>query len=343
VIEPRTPSNERSPVASDRAAEWSGRRDRTQTHWLKAAALFVPALGAPRLAWAESSPAPSVSLALRAEPGSDCPSAQALAAVVNRRLGRTIVATESAAPLPTQVAVTISGTERGLSARLVATGARGGAREFFDSGATCAGLAEALALGMALMLDPAEPPAAAAVSPSPRPREHRVDVAVEGSAALTAGVLETASPSAAAGLELGLFRDWALLVGGRYLPAQREQFGTGRVDVALATGDIGFCRRRLVPERFVLDVFICATVRTGVVSGTAAGYRLAESASRLWVSAGAGLSLRGPLAGTFGWSLSADGSAPLVDQSFSVQGIGVVYRPAQVGISVGLGLWARLR
>jgi hypothetical protein len=138
-----------------------------------AGALAIGALGAGREASAAGLPTVAVH---RTEDSADCPDADALAAAVAQQMRRPALdpATEGAGRRP-GLDVQIYRSEAGYTAVIQAAGKT---RQLSDRGPTCAGLAAALAVSIAVMLDteplppepeppPAPPPPASLPAPPP--------------------------------------------------------------------------------------------------------------------------------------------------------------------------------
>ncbi len=81
----------------------------------------------------------------------DCPDTGGMVSRVNELTGQASVRPADGAPAELTLRVTLSASGAGYSAAIVAEGSRSGRRSIADIGADCAGLAEALAVTLALI------------------------------------------------------------------------------------------------------------------------------------------------------------------------------------------------
>jgi hypothetical protein len=262
-----------------------------------------------------------------------CPSSAELAAAVEQIVQRPLGA---AGPSDTVTAtVRFQRTDVGFQALLRLAGAKQGERSLTDTTESCAPLAQAVAVTLAVLIDADATPAARPVVSSPRSR---------GSLSLGVGPALGLVPSVslAMGGEMAVgWRRWSVHVGGIYLLPREERLGPGDVQVHLAYADALLCR--LIHLGASLEVEACGVGAAGWLSGTGEGYPSSSQAAFFWSSLGAALRLGGTLGGTWLWRLSTEALAPLAERSFSIGNLGVAYRTGRVGglaqLQLGMRLW----
>ncbi len=215
-------------------------------------------------------------------------------------------------------------------------------------GLTCAALAQATAVTLALLFDsevdhtPSEKPAPAPPPPSPPPKDHLlgdlvlVDVRdrgprVDGTLALgvsgLVGVLRPLSPAVTGELGLQVAR-WRVGIGVLWNPAQSLTLEPGVVRESLLSGTARSCLALTRASGFRFDV--CTGLFAGVMTAQAEGFTRDERRVRTWLAVPLELSLA-QLAGPVGWEVSAAALGSLVHQDFSIDGLGVAYQSARVG------------
>jgi hypothetical protein len=237
---------------------------------LALAAASALAIAAPRRARAEA-PLPDL-LVHRTDDTADCPDAAALAARVDRHMKRPALRPRTDATTPgsdrPSLDVQIYRSEAGYTA-VVQTGEK--TRQITDKGATCRGLADAMAITLAILLDtevpppppepaaPPEPPKAAVIAPrlppmplvgaeptrapepappapieafTAPPRTFRV-VAGAGATAAT-GLLTRLALGSTGHIGLGIGRVFSVEAGFLVLPTQTVPY-SGKVKGAAAT------------------------------------------------------------------------------------------------------------
>jgi hypothetical protein len=144
------------------------RRGTTSTLALAAISALALALLAPRPARADA-PLPDL-LVHRTDDTADCPDSAALAAQVDRHMKRPALRPRTDVATPGKerpsLDVQIYRSESGYTA-VVQTGEK--TRQITDKGATCRGLANALAITLAILLDTEVPPPAPEPTPPPEP------------------------------------------------------------------------------------------------------------------------------------------------------------------------------
>lgn len=222
------------------------------------------------------------------------------------------------------------------------SGERAGQRTLSDPGPTCAGLGEAAALTIAMLLDPQlvpappppAPPAPARPAPPPPPP-------VRPSLSLALGALGTtgltASPAAGALVDASLAwpRGWRAGLGAAWQPARSFDLPPGEVRVGLVAALAHGCWSAPVGG---LRAGGCGRVGAGVYLADASGFSRNESPREVWVGAGASGLLGGALAGPVGWELQLGWMASPRRRSFVIDGAGVAFDPSSLG-----GVWASLQ
>lgn len=311
----------------------------------------------------------------RSEDALDCPDAKALSDAVSRHLKRDALDPTPGTSQSGILNVEIKGGPHDYTAVLKAGEL---SREIHDSWKDCSGLAEALPLAIAILLDdehvslspaptapapessearPAEPlpsaPAPAPPRPAPPPSEaaplHRqiTSFYLELGGVLTSGWLGPAVPGAAGFASLRISR-FTLELGGLALASQTLQKAPGTVDVSLAAAHLGGCARVLgTPSGLHLNG--CAETKLGMLTGQGHGYAENREANRPWFSLGGALSARMPLFQFVGLSARAGILVLPVVQRFSVEErtLGqtrqtLVFDPPRAGFFVCAGLTLKI-
>jgi hypothetical protein len=236
-----------------------------------------------------------------------------------------------------------------------------GQRVLTGRGPTCASLAQATAVTLALLFDSDEdsatkaepeptPPAATpvqAIAPrvepspqaAPRPREPLRGTLSLGAAGL-AFVLRPIAPAfvAEVGLSFGRFRAG---LGALWVPTQSLVLEPGHVDESLLAGTARACLSLARSRRVAFD--LCSGMFVGAVNARAVGFTSNEHAKRGWLAVPLELSVA-DLSGSVGWELSATALGQLVHHDFEVEGLGAPYHAPRVGAmftlrAVGLLGW----
>lgn len=298
----------------------------------------------------------------RAPEASDCPDAPALAAMIARLTSK--------APEPADVAP--AGAERfdvefsrgATRYRVVVRtrGSRAGVRTLDDPGATCASLAEATALTIAVIVDPegvklAEPatPPEAAQAPlppvaetqapppaavPPPPAAFRWAIGVEARVGAAIAILREVAPTGTLAVELRPSSIVSVEVGALFIPSQSLALERGSVDVWLLAGAANAC---VWPYAEAARVGACIGLAAGTVRADGRGYPTESGASRPWLAANAALAAGGPIAWRVGWTGRAGVVVPTRRESFGIEGAGVAYEAPSVGGLVAAGLTMSIR
>jgi len=307
------------------------------------------------LAAAQSQAPKAVLIVTRGEGAQDCPDSAALAERVRAVAGGNVVSAEpGSAAFETWVQVAIARNFNGYSAQISTSGLRHGSRTLEDVGPSCASLADAVAVTLAIFLDPyASAPPPNAVSPAVRsvrppaskadePREapHPSPFSVAASAGVTINVLEHAMPLLTAHAGLQLRPRWSLSLGGGYVLTDATTSPGGEVELSLAYVDLGACGRAL-GESGGLRLNWCLAAMLGSLRGSGRGYENEFSKSSPWLAAGVGPDVVFPITRAFSWILTGQAVLPLVFNGFDVEANGSrsqAFRPSSVGGLLSLGV-----
>jgi hypothetical protein len=225
---------------------------------------------------------------------------------------------------------------------------------------TCAALAQATAVTLALLLDadvlaaeqplPSPPPAAALPNtppvsqkdgmshqPDSRAPDRNAMLALGGAGVI--GVLDPVAPALTAQVGLQLSR-WRLSVGALWIPPQSIALPPGSLREGLLSADARVCVA-LWRGTAALRLELCSGALLGQLSVQARGYSRNDHRSESWFALPLELTLA-QLTTPLGWELSASALVPLRRHDFSVDGVGIAYRSPPVGAVLSLralGLW----
>jgi hypothetical protein len=282
-------------------------------------------------AWGQEAPRLVVERGVGAEP---CPDADALSLRIDQIRGR------SAREVAGTYHISFVRKTDGFAA-VISTGPNGAnVRTLENNGPTCAELAKATALTVALLFDSDvavkknPPPPVAPIAPPPpppppppeRPRIRR-EATFELGAMGLAGVVRILSPAATAEAGIAGSR-WRMSLGALWAIPQTLDLGPGTVDEHLMSGLVRTC---FAPYREGWMRFdVCTGAFVGLVSGEAKGFTSNEHHTRPWVAVPLELVLA-RWSAPVGWELSAGALLPLRRQDFSVEGLGVAYKSPPVG------------
>jgi hypothetical protein len=253
----------------------------------------------------------------------------------------------------------------GYGALVTTTGSQGGVREIRKQGPTCAALAEAVAVVLAVLFDlappeqapvagspaplaPPEPPQApppkATPAPRPPPREapprapaRELSVGIGAQGGITYGLLGAAPAFAVSGALRGGIGRWELSAGALWAPNRTVEYLGGVVHVSVLAGRLGGCAW-LLPSRARPDLALCAGVLLGRVRGLGEGFdEPRPAANDLWFAAEAGASARFPLVSKLALRLGISLVVPSRTQRFTVARADVAYRSSPAAGLLELG------
>jgi hypothetical protein len=310
-------------------------------------------------------PGPAISVT-RAAGADDCPDTAALLARIELLRGRP----DAGATVAYHVEFTRE--PAGFRAEIRAGSGGENTRSLHDRAITCAGLEQATAVTLALLLDsdarasstPAlipERDAANKNAPAPRAvakagepntgdeleitdpqtsgsaRGRRSATVALGPAALF-GVLRPIAPALA--LELGVrLGSYRAAIGLLWSPGRARELAPGTVRESLWSGSARACVAPVLGRALRLDV--CTGMYLGSLHASAQGYDQNRAVSRLWLALPVELALASTPA-PIGWELSGSALFPVRRQDFAIDRAGVAYASLPVGVLVslrGVGLW----
>jgi len=261
-------------------------------------------------------------------------------------------------PSDASIEVAVSRTDSAWKAEIemrTPTGESLGSRMVTSEAPLCASLASAAGLAVALMIDPdamtrvqptktREPPPkpVATVAPlptSPPPRSERGLLSVDPVVAL--GIL----PSLAVGVRLQakhvIGNRAHLLVSGVFLPEQRQEGASGRVNFGLSWATIGLCHH--FPARSDLALATCASMLFGALHSVVLDPIPLEPGQRFWWAGSIGLQLQWTPWPSVGLHVGADVVAPwnrrnyVIERTATAPATSVFEQPA-VGALGGAGV-----
>ena len=269
----------------------------------------------------------------RAPSALDCPSAERLTSAVEAIVGRPLAGGEDSRRLSVQVV--FARAEQGYEAHLRLTGAAEGERVLLDRGENCEALADAVAVTLALLFDPAFQSPKARAPAQPQPGRPNPGVWLGARFGLGLGLVEGATWAfgGAVGLSLGA-RTWFEL--GAATSGSRElAFGSGVVRVRLSYAELsGF--HSVTAGDFQLGPVL--SILGGVTSGAGEGYPTTTSASLAYLALAGGARAQFKLAPRLLLSLRAEAVVPLQKQVFSVGYAGDAYQSSGLALVTDLGL-----
>jgi hypothetical protein len=256
---------------------------------------------------------------------------------------------EGKAEVPLRIDVQIDHPPSGYRARIRVNGPRHGERELFTEEETCAGLADALTVSLALLLGEEAPaplpplPSSAPPEPPPPPEMARpeplpgyLQLALHGGVAF--GLPQT-RPGATLSPSLRLAsRRLPGSVGARFSwsPQQERSFAAGQVNLSLWRVHVEGCWRPL--ERASWELNTCGGLALGHLRAEGRGFSPDRTATRPYRALEAALVPEGSLVSRWRWSARAALLVPLHGERFVVDGVGVAAELPAVGGELLLGL-----
>ncbi|HEU5076737.1 MAG TPA: hypothetical protein VFU02_21255, partial [Polyangiaceae bacterium] len=301
----------------------------------------------------------------------DCPDAAALAQQVHAIVGREVIGTSSE-PASAWIEVTMTRLKQGYFANVHTFGSNVGRRDISDSGDDCSGLAEAVALSLALMwssqeaapseeaapvIAPSEPPPTSspplaapsdsvprkaqprrvAKPPPPPPRPQSVSLGVEALVGAAVEVLAHPVPNAELGARLAIGERIGFGLGAGALGIDRLETEPGVVELSLGYAYFAAC---VGITRSTPSVSLCLRPMLGMLRGDGQQFERSHSESVFYAALSAGGELRGRLLGSAGYVARVMGVAPLTRSGFSVSdtnGAEPVFTPPAVGLLAAIG------
>lgn len=305
---------------------------------------------------AEDAPAAELvgsELAVEREPSAlDCPDASGLARKV-RALWMAPRTTER----PLVIAVRFAHGDAGYSATIESSGAKSGTRQLTTSASTCASLADAVTVALALLLD-MQPIARAAVPAGKeeafptraQPTDHarrRANAPLEIALGAHAGAAFGAVGSALS----GLFSVSALVERGRFGVEAHAFWSTPRsfgyppgfVEVGLWGAALDGCFRHRAPANRALGFRPCAGLRVGRLSGHGSRFDANYDTTQPWFALAAGANLEMPLGARSRFEAGVSLLAPLTRHEFRVSGRGIAFESSALAfvgrIGTAFSIW----
>jgi hypothetical protein len=266
-------------------------------------------------------------IAVSRGPGAeDCPTAEELTARVERIVGRALKSDDGAGRLA--VRAHFSRTSAAYEATLQTSGTREGERVLRDEGATCAALADAVAVTTALWLDAAAREPADVREQSEKSGPSWLERLRPFARAGAGGGL-TGGPSfvAGGGIEAKLDSLTSIAFGGGLVAPQTHPLGAGSVDVHLWYLELG-AFRSLTGDSLRLGPTLL--LMAGAFSGQGAGYPSTSSAALPWLAAAGGLRAEIDAGPHVGVALRTLAVLPARKQSFSIGNVGTAYEGSAV-------------
>lgn len=279
----------------------------------------------------------------------DCPGTEKLVAMIRSLTPRGPAAAGAASsPGDGRIEVEFVRDASRYRAELRMAGARSGTRTLEYPSASCAPMAEATALAIAVLVDPdlsvppeAKPPEPAAPAPvvappvpeparrAPPPLETPArETLVLAGAGVAAGIVRHAAPVVMA--QVGVSRDrFSGHVAATAIPPQRLALPPGAVDVWLAAASVGGCYAPFGSSSWQLGG--CAALHAGALRGSGSGVSDASAVLRAWFAADLHLLARGSIRRVFGWFAQVGVVVPLARESFGIAGAGTAYEALFAG------------
>ena len=277
----------------------------------------------------------------RGEGADDCPDAAGLAEQVHRLAGASVVSAEplTRAPSETFIQVAIVRNFGGYRAEINAGGLHHGSRSLEDLGPSCSSLADAIAITIAIFLDPyaAAPtprpaPAEMPIVPPPRalprhetprrerPSQPRLNLDLAGGASL--GALAETAPIMTGRVGWRATERWSIALGGAFVfPDSVSPTSGGTVDLGLSYGYLMGCARAFGDlEGAHLDW--CAGALLGSLYGKGHGYDQTSTEHAVWSAIAAGPEILLPFTPRLAWSLAGLAALPLARNGFDVEHAG---------------------
>jgi hypothetical protein len=271
----------------------------------------------------------------RDQAASECPDETALTVAVERIRER-----PDSGSSPYRVRFSREGTKFAVS---ITAEPSGRARTLTSGDATCEAIGNAAAVTLALLFDAEVSDARAAPLPPPTPPTRQAPTtlpgppqAIDGTLGLAVAGLVGVTAPFALGLmgELGIRTPrFRAALGAAWAPPVSTSLPPGEVRTGLAFGTMRVC---FAPVAAPLRLDVCSGLYGGVETARASGFTRNEEREREW------LSIPIEIAASVGTrrtvvELGAGALIPIARGDFSVDGLGVAYRSADVGALV----WAR--
>ena len=327
----------------------------------KRALLFAATMWAwPAIARAEPAPnqpnSAAATLVVTRGPGAeDCPSVEGFVERVSAISPGSRLSTSLQPHDATWVYLEITHDLGRYSAFLQTRGRQQGSRTLSDVSPSCASLTDAVAVTLALLLDPAaltarpqtlqdhreRRPARQRNPPNPPPSESRHAVSLGGG--VSVGLLPRAAPWVSGGVDTALGKHLRIGVGGGLALAQRVRYLGGYTEIGLGWGYARACATAR-GGRSVVELSFCVSPMLGVLAGTGTRYDFSAQKRWLWAAISGGPEISAPLSAISFWWLSVAAIAPLTLRGFAITVDGEshdTFVVKRVAATASLGLGAR--
>jgi hypothetical protein len=279
-----------------------------------------------------------------------CPDVDALTSRVDRIRGR------ATGNVKVGYQITFAHDEDAYSATIRSSPDGTGVRTLEDRGTTCAALAQATAVTLALLLDsdpePVEPPTPAPTSSPPtpktpvappapvaRPERSAVYSTLAIGATTTSGVIQTISPAISGEVGINVAR-WHMGLGVLAGVPEDIALGPGVVRETLLSGVARICYAPLRGDRWGFDA--CSGVYLGTVTAEGRNYSSNLQQKRSWLAAPFEVAVT-YASGSVGLQASAAALVPLQRQNFRIDNLGVAYESWPVAAMFSLRAIGRLK
>lgn len=234
------------------------------------------------------------------------------------------------------------------------------------AGPTCADVSDALAVMVAVAIDPPapdreslvhEPPPGTPREPVRRPRDApsppRVvsNVSIDLRLETTSAVIDGSLPSLGASMKVGLWfetgptwlRDWkpSFALGARQSLPKGRELRVGSAEFAWSAANLRLCPHEISLAN-VVDVAACAETNLGVFRAAVEGVVRARGSSVAWIDVGGSLWASVRLSNRFFLSSTVLLSAPLAGRDFALASGAPVVSAPPFGVLGGLGFGATM-
>lgn len=292
--------------------------------------------------------APSVpTITYAYEATGQCPTSDGFRARVEGRVQARLVPRRS----PGAVKVIVAARAQGWESTITLPGSTRDTTRTVE-GETCADVANAAALIVAMAIERGEVVPRPESKPAPRPipvrrvpepASHPVDVVwgagVQGGAisAVSSGLSVRLAGLGEVVLESSPLRP-SLRVGAEYASGGDRAIGTATAKLSLWAGILDVCPARWVPHSRSVSIAGCTRLRLGVLRGEGQGFEDAQAEDRTWISVGADLRLAWHFASPLYLELDVEGFAPLHRTRFFFEPSTTIHEVPSVGGAASLGV-----
>lgn len=218
-------------------------------------------------------------------------------------------------------------------------------RERRIEGVTCAEVADAAAVAIAIAITPAPPSLAVASPPASapdRPRSAELRPALRVHGGVDFASLPSPSPGTMVSFVFLFGANRVEIHGSAWLPeegtAATKPTAGGRLSL-LAAG-ARYCRSF---REGTLEIAGCGGLEAGALRGSGFGIAMPASGAAPWIAPGVGGLGLWNFSQHFALALALDGLVPVVRRDFTIEGLGTIHRPPPITARAFLGMEARFR